>query len=86
MDRGDVSDGEWKLIGPLPPSERGRWARPAGDNQGLLNDMLQVLLVGCPWRAPHERYGNWNTVYVRFRRGAEQGCWDDLLRTRVDLD
>ena len=32
MGRGDLSDAEWELIGPLLPSERGPWARPAGDN------------------------------------------------------
>ncbi|MEO9739331.1 MAG: transposase [Hyphomicrobiales bacterium] len=47
--------------------------------------MLHVLRVGCPWRDMHERYGKWNSVYVRFRRWAEQGVWDGLLETLVDL-
>jgi hypothetical protein len=47
--------------------------------------MLHVLRVGCPWRDIHERYGKWNSVYVRFRRWAEQGVWDALLQTLVDL-
>lgn len=33
----------------------------------------------------HERYGNWNSVYVRFRRWATQGVWDAMLETLVDL-
>jgi len=73
MGRGDLSDAEWDVIGPLLPPERGRWARPAGDNRRFLNGMLHVLRVGCPWRDMHERYGKWNSVYVRFRRWAEQG-------------
>ncbi len=85
MARGDLTDQEWAMIGPLLPSERGRWARPSGDNRRFLNGMLYVLRVGCPWRDMHERYGKWNSVYVRFRRWAEQGVWDALLQTLVDL-
>lgn len=85
MGRGDLSDAEWELIGPLLPPERGRWARPSGDNRRFLNGMLHVLRVGCPWRDMHERDGKWNSVYVRFRRWAEQGVWDALLQTLVDL-
>jgi transposase len=84
MDRGDLSDAEWELIGPLLPPERGRHARPAGDNRRYLNGMLHVLRVSCPWRDMHERYGKWNSVYVRFRRWAEQGVWDAMLQTLVD--
>jgi len=47
--------------------------------------MLHVLRVGCPWRDMHERYGLWNSVYVRFRRWAEQGVWDAILATLVEL-
>ncbi|AHG49622.1 transposase (plasmid) [Rhizobium leguminosarum bv. trifolii CB782] len=47
--------------------------------------MLHVLRVGCPWRDMHERYGKWNSVYVRFRRWAEQGLWDASLETLVEL-
>jgi len=58
---------------------------PAGDNRRFLNGMLHMLRVDCPWRDSHERYGKWNSVYVRFRRWAEQGVWDALLQTPVDL-
>lgn len=47
--------------------------------------MLHVLRVGCPWGDMHERYGKWNSVYVRFPRWAEQGVWDALLETLVEL-
>lgn len=60
---------------------RGRKARPSNDNRRFLNGMLHVLRVGCPWRDMHERYGKWNSVYVRFRRWTEQGVWDAMLAT-----
>ena len=57
MVRKDFSDAEWELIGALLLSERGRWARPAGDNHHFLNGMLHVPRVGCPRRDVHERSG-----------------------------
>lgn len=83
--RGDLTDEEWAIIGALLPPERGRWARPAQDNRRFLDGMLYVLRTGVPWRDMHERYGKWNSVYVRFRRWAEQGVWDALLETLVEL-
>jgi transposase len=85
MARSDLTDEEWDVIAGLLPSERGRKSRPAHDNRRFLNGMLHVLRVGCPWRDMHERYGLWNSVYVRFRRWAEQGVWDALLATLVEL-
>ena len=85
MARGDLTDEEWAVVKPLLPPERGRWARPAQDNRRYLNGMLHVLRVGCLWRDMHERYGKWNSVYVRFRRWAEQGVWNALLETLVEL-
>ncbi|MGF7156181.1 transposase [Novosphingobium gossypii] len=80
-----MTDEEWEVIAGLLPSERGRKSRPAHDNRRYLNGMLHVLRVGCPWRDMHERYGLWNSVYVRFRRWAEQGVWDAILATLVEL-
>ena len=86
MGRGDLSDAEWEPIGPLLPSERGRSGRPAGDNRRFISGRLHVLRIGCPWRDMHDRYGKWNSAYVRFRRCAEQGVWDALLQTLVDRE
>src|SRR5690606_18788388 len=73
------------IVEPLLPAERGRKSRPSHDNRQFMNGMLHVLRDGCPWRDMHERYGKWNSVYVRFRRWAEQGVWDALLETLVEL-
>ena len=85
MARGDLTDEQWAVVGALLPSERGRKSRPAHDNRRFLNGMLHVLRVGCPWRDMRERYGRWNSIYVRFRRWAEQGVWDAMLDTLVEL-
>ncbi len=73
MARGDLTDAELRIVEPLLPAERGRKSRPSHDNRQFMYGMLHVLRVGCPWRDMHERYAKWNSVYVRFRRWAEQG-------------
>ena len=85
MARGDLDDEEWLIVERFLPRERGRKSRPSHDNRRFLNGMFYVLRIGCPWRDMHERYGKWNSVYVRFRRWAEQGVWDALLETLVEL-
>ncbi len=85
MARGDLTDAEWVLTEALLPTERGRKSRPAQANLRYLNGMLHVLRVGCPWRNMHERYGKWDSVYVQFRRWAEQGLWVGSLETLVEL-
>ncbi|WP_353198597.1 transposase [Sandarakinorhabdus sp.] len=46
--------------------------------------MRPVLRVRCPWRDTQQRYGKWNSVYVRFQPWAAQGLWDGLLQAPVD--
>jgi transposase len=75
------------MVGDRDVAAIGAWSqgKAAHDNRRFLNGMLHVLRVGCPWRDMHERYGEWNSVYVRFRRWAEQGVWDAMLATLVEL-
>lgn len=42
-------------------------------NLQVLNAILYVAENGCKWRALPERFGNWNTVYVRMNRWAKGG-------------
>jgi transposase len=67
-------------MGGLLPPERG-----LREIIGGFSRLLHVLRVGCPRRDMHERYGKWNSVYVRFRRWAKRGVCDALLQTLVDL-
>ena len=81
----DVTDVAWDIISPLLPSERGRWARPSLENRIYFNGMMWIMRTGSPWRYLPPEYGKWNSVYVRFRRWAENGVWDAILETLVEL-
>lgn len=80
-----VTDAEWDVISPLLPPERGRWSRPAHDNRRYFEGMLWIARSGSQWRLLPVEYGNWNSVYRRFRRWCATGVWDALLETLAEL-
>src|SRR6201998_956516 len=57
------------------PGTRGR-GRPSEDNRNIINGILWRLRTGAPWRDVPEKYGNWNSIYRRFRRGGASGVWE----------
>ena len=51
----------------------------------MLNGILWILRTGAPWRDLPDRYGNWQTVYSRFRRWHQAGVWERIL-TELQAD
>jgi len=86
LSRGDLSEVEWRILRVLLPVERepgkrGR-GRPPEDNRNIINGVLWRLRTGAPWRDVPEKYGNWNSIYRRFRRWSACGVWERALQHR----
>jgi transposase len=82
LSRGDLSEVEWRILKVLLPVERepgkrGR-GRPPEDNRNIINGILWRLRTGAPWRDVPEKYGNWNSIYRRFRRWSACGVWESV--------
>lgn len=77
--RHELTDEEWARLQPLLPPQWPTTGRPAKGHRTVRNGMVWVLRTGAPWRALPERYGNWKTVYSRFRRWRDAGIWDRIL-------
>ncbi len=76
--RHELTDAAWVRIEPFLPGQvrrGGRWL----DHRTVLNGILWKLATGAPWRDLPERYGNWKTVYERYRRWAADGTFDQVL-------
>ena len=41
--------------------------------------MLYVLRTGIPWRDLPKSYGNWHSIYLRFKRSSDRGVWWQVL-------
>ena len=75
LSRGDLTDSEWRILNPLLPN-RGERGPPISGKRPTVNGILWVLRTGAPWRDMPERYGNWNSVFVRFTRRSKLGVWE----------
>ena len=75
-----VSDAMWAKVAMLLPgkaSDRGVTAR---DNRLFLEAVLWRVRTGLPWRDLPDDFGNWNSVFQRFRRWAVAGVFDRIFQ------
>jgi len=81
MRRHELTDEQWARLEPLLPPAKPWSGRPNLDHRQILNGILWLAKTGAPWRDLPERYGNWQTVYSRFRRWQRAGIWERILQT-----
>ena len=86
MRRYEIKDYEWVRLEPLLPGKVGDVGRSAADNRLFINAVLWIARSGAPWRDLPERFGNWNSVYQRFRRWSKQGVWQRVFEALQEPD
>jgi transposase len=82
--RRELGDWQWARIENLVPGKKGDKGRAGEDNRLFVDAVLWVLRTGSPWRDLHPEFGNWNSVYVRFRRWGRKGVWENLFKTLAE--
>src|ERR671917_233088 len=89
----DLSDTEWRCIGPHLPEPTGQGRPRLHGLRAILNAVFYVLKSGCPWRLLPRDFPPWKTVYDWFRRWRIDGTWKrlnaklrELLRVRLGRD
>ena len=75
----DLMDGQWDMIKNLFPAEK-KVGRPSLNTRTVFNGILWILKSGARWRDLPARYGNWNSVYHKFRLWCESGLFSRLLK------
>ncbi|WP_269429180.1 transposase [Sphingomonas sp. 37zxx] len=86
MGRGDLSEAEGRVLKgllPIDAANRGP-GPPPEENRSIINGILWRLRCGTPWRDVLPKYGNWNTIYRRFRRWCEAGVWEAVSVTLAE--
>ena len=58
--------------------------RPRLDSRTVFNAILWVLESGAKWRYVPQEFGNWNSIYHKFRSWIEAGVFEKILKSLVD--
>jgi len=78
-ERFSITDSSWCLIEPLLPGTARDRGVTAKDNRLFFEAVLWKVRVGAPWRDLPPGFGEWNSVFRRFRRWAERGVFQRIF-------
>jgi transposase len=74
-----LRDDQWERIAPLVPGKVGDLGRSGADNRLFVEAVLWIVRVGAPWRDLPKSFGNWNSVFQRFRPWAKSDVFDKIF-------
>lgn len=75
----DLTQAQWNKIKFLF-EKAGKVGRPSLNPRTALNAIIWILKSGARWRDLPERYGNWNSIYHKFRLWCSQGLFERLMK------
>lgn len=75
-----LNERRWKRVAPLCPGKEGDPGRSGADNRLFLEGVLWIVRTGAPWRDLPECFGNWSSVWKRFRRWALKGVFEAIFK------
>jgi transposase len=78
--RGVLSDEQRERAAPHLPGKMGDPGCSGRDNRGFLEAVPWVARVGAPGHDLPDEFGNWNSVFRRFRRWALTGVFENLFK------
>lgn len=67
MDRFSLTDAQWEKMQPFCLGKATDPGRTGGDARLFVEAVLWIARTGSPWRDLPTSFGNWNTVFKRFR-------------------
>lgn len=74
-----ITDRSWALMEPLLPGTTRDRGVTAKDNRLFFEAVLWKVRVGGPWRDLPPGFGQWNSIFRRFRRWAHRGVFERLF-------
>ena len=81
--RTQLTDKMWRNLAPKIPDLRRCQGQADSGARRFVEGALWICRTGAPWRDPPRCFGNWSTVYRRFRRWATAGVWAAVQKALV---
>lgn len=86
MTRLTLSDAQWAKIAPYCAGKETDVGRTAVNNRLFIEAVLWIVRTGSPWRDLPPEFGNWNSVYKRYRRWVKSDRFSKLFNALNDSD
>ena len=84
-----LNDAVREKIAPHLPGKASDRGVTASNNRLFVEAVLWRVRTGSPWRDLPGTFGNWNSVFQRFRRWAHKGVFEhlfDVLSGEADFE
>src|SRR3954467_784332 len=75
MERLVLTDAQWAKMEPLCLGKPGDPGRSGKDNRLFVEAVLWIVRTGSPWRDLPPSFGNWNSIFTRFRDWVKADVW-----------
>ena len=75
----DLTQPQWSRI-KFVFEKPAKVGRPSLNPRRVFNAILWLLKSGARWRDLPDRYGNWNSIYHKFRKWCSLGLFERLLK------
>lgn len=79
-----ITDRSWAIIEPLVPGTVRDSGVTAKDTRLFLEAVLWRVRVGGPWRDLPAGFGEWNSIFRRFRRWAQADVFQRIFEAVSD--
>src|ERR1700712_390584 len=87
MERLVLTDAQWAKMASHCLGKPGDPGRSGMDNRRFVEAVLWIARTGAPWRDLPASFGNWNSVFQRFRRWASKAVFERMFKAlRGDPD
>jgi transposase len=75
-----LSDAQWVIIEPHCLGKKSDLSQTGGDPRLFMEAVLWIVRTGAQWRELPSEFGQWNSVFKRFRRWVEADVFHLLFR------